>query len=222
MVCQLNFSLTIVNIYTYTVASTITFFPYANFAEYNTPTLPHSSSQPPLSLSGNMAFPDQTSHFMAIQFGSPASVVPSPGTTAEYSPTIGMYSSPGGSSNQAVPATPSHLGSPHDFPQHGYLERVVAYDNTPYGYESIQRTNSIMAPVWSPPLTQQNRAILALLERGTAPLLISHYVETFKHMVLSTNLNGLAFAAGSGNLQYLAIVATIPTEELAGRILQVG
>ncbi|KAI4653446.1 hypothetical protein J4E93_001212 [Alternaria ventricosa] len=78
-----------------------------------------------------------------------------------------------------------------------------------------------MAPLCSPPLAQQNRAILALLERGTAPLLISQCVETFKHMVFSNNLNGLAYAAWSGNLQYLAIVATIPTEELPGRVLQV-
>jgi len=159
---------------------------------------------------------------MTTQLEPPASAVPSPGTTTEYSPTMGMYSSTGGGSNQATPPTPSQWGSPYEFPQHGYLQHVVANRDTPYGYESIQGTNSIMTTLCSPSFAQQDQALFALFNKGTSLELIFQGVESFKHMVLSKNFNGLAFAAWSGNLQYLAIVATIPMEELAGRALRVG
>ncbi|KAI4649977.1 uncharacterized protein J4E78_008258 [Alternaria triticimaculans] len=132
----------------------------------------------------------------------PNPTTPSPGTAMEYNPTMDMDSSTGEGSNQATPPTPSYLGSP-------------------YGYESIQGTDSIMATLGSPSLAQQNQAIFALLVRGATLEFIFHYVETFKHMVWSNDIVGLAFMALSGNLQDLAIMAVIPAEELVGRILHV-
>ena len=79
-----------------------------------------------------------------------------------------------------------------------------------------------MATLGSPSLAQQNQAIFALLVRGATLEFIFQYVETFKYMVWSNDIVGLAFTALSGNLQDLAIMAVIPAEELVGKILHVG
>jgi len=146
---------------------------------------------------------------MASQFESPASVVPSPGTTTEYSPTMGINFNTSQVSNATAPPLAQHFGSPCDTSQYSPQQRAAAVGGIANGYESIQRTNFV-APLPPTSLAQQIQAIYHLLKRGTNPNDIVKYVETFKKML------------HSGNFNDLAIIAVRPTEELAELVLHVG
>ena len=146
---------------------------------------------------------------MASQFESPASVVPSPGTTTEYSPTMGINFNTSQVSNATAPPLAQHFGSPCDTSQYSPQQHAAAVGGIANGYESIQRTNFV-APLPPTSLAQQIQAIYHLLKRGTNPNDIVKYVETFKKMLYSGNFNDLA------------IIAVRPTEELAELVLHVG
>ena len=156
-----------------------------------------------------MAFPNQTSRFMASQFGSPVSVVPSPGTTTENSPTMDFNFNKSQVFNATTPPLAQHFGSPGDTSRYSPHQHAAAVHGITNAYGSIQRTNFV-APIPPTSLAQQIQAIYHLLKRGTNPNDIVKYVETFKKML------------HSGNFNDLAIIAVRPTEELAELVLHVG
>jgi hypothetical protein len=189
------------------------------------------SNMPSSSSAGNMVFFKNANEFTAEQRDSSAytphgdlydSAMLAPCSTNDVVSVPGMYHAMPQGAQEIAPPMPGHPGSPHDVSQHCSHQHAEAVNDNASGYESIQGTNSIMAPLPPPSLAQQNQAIFALLETGTTPELAFHCVESFKHMVLCNDFPGLAFTAWSGNFRVLAIIAVIPTEELYGRILHVG
>jgi len=146
---------------------------------------------------------------MASQLEPPASVVPSPGITTEYSPTTGINFNTSQVSNATTPLLAQQFGSPCDASQYSPQQHAAAVHGITNAYESIQRTD-VVTPLPPTSLAQQIQAILRLLERGTNLNDIVNYVETFKIMLYSGNFNDLA------------IIAARPTEELAELVLHVG
>jgi hypothetical protein len=189
------------------------------------------SNMPSSSSAGNMVFFNNANDFTAGQRSSSAytphgdlydSAMLATSSRNDVGSVPGIYHAMPRGTQEIAPPMPGHPSSPHDVSQNCSHQHPPAVNDTASGYESIQGTNSIMAPLPPPSLAQQNQAIFALLETGTTPELAFHCVESFKHMVLSNNFRGLAFTAWSGNFPVLAIIAVIPTEDLYGRILHVG
>jgi len=146
---------------------------------------------------------------MASQFGSPVSVVPSPGTTTENSPTMDFNFNKSQVFNATTPPLAQHFGSPCDTSQYSPQQHAAAVHGITNAYRSIQRTNFV-APLPPTSLAQQIQAISHLLKRGTNPNSIVKYVEHFNIM------------RDSGNMDDLATIAGLPAEDLEKIILHVG
>ena len=146
---------------------------------------------------------------MASQLEPPASVVPSPGITTEYSPTTGIDFNTSQVSNATTPLLAQQFGSPCDASQYSPQQHAAAVHGITNAYRSIQRTNFV-APLPPTSLAQQIQAISHLLKRGTNPNSIVKYVEHFNIM------------RDSGNMDDLATIAGLPAEDLEKMILHVG
>lgn len=162
---------------------------------------------------------NKTNHFTTGQYGSPAyashqdfhtsAAGPSLSTTHGYGSTPGINFNMSQVSNATAPPLAHLCGSPYDTSQYSPQQYSAAVHDTTNGYESIQRTNSV-TPLPPTSLAQQIQAIFDLLKRGTNPNDIVKYVETFKSMLYSGNFNDLA------------IIAVLPSEDLAKMVLNVG